>query len=117
MEIKQNMRNDLFKRQELVFELEANKNPSFEDVRIKISEDLKKPEGNVDVLSVHGKFGKNVFIIKANVYDSQDDKEKSVSMRKTQKQRKAERKAAEEAKKKAEEEAKSEAKPVEEVKE
>lgn len=107
MEVKHTMKNDLFKRQELVMELEADKNPSFEEARKRISENVKKSEENIDVLSVHGKFGRNIFIITANVYDSREDKEKAVAMRKTQKQRETEKKEAEEAKKKAAEDAKT----------
>jgi len=102
------MKNDLFKRQEIVLELEAGKTPSFAEAKQKIAEEFKHNEENIDVLSVHGRFGKNVFVIKANIYDSKTSLEKAVEMRKSQKQKQAEKKAVEEAKK-AEEEAKKKA--------
>ncbi len=107
MEVKQNMKNEMFKRQELTMELEADKTPSFAEAKQKVAEQVKEPCENVDVLGVHGKFGKNVFIINANIYDSKNELEKAVEMRKTQKQRIAEKNAVEEVKKKAAEEKKT----------
>jgi ribosomal protein S24E len=105
MEIKQNIHNKMIGRQEILIELESEKNPSFAEAKLKIAEEFKKPEENIDVLKVEGKFGKNVFLINANIYDSKSGLESSVEMRKTQKQRVAEKKAIEDAKK-AEAEAK-----------
>jgi ribosomal protein S24E len=92
MEIKSDIRNDLFKRNEIKAELEAEKNPSFDEVRKMLSEQLKKPEENIDVYGIKGGFGKSKFIIKAEVYDSKEDLEKAKS--KTQKQRKKEKEDA-----------------------
>ena len=110
MEIKNQIRNDMFKRQEVSLVLEAEKNPGFNECRKLISEKFSKPEENVDVYGIQGKFGKNTFLIKAYVYDSKEDLQKAVQ--KTGKQREAEKKAEEEKikaeaeAKKAEEEAK-----------
>ncbi|MDD5193149.1 MAG: hypothetical protein PHF67_01040 [Candidatus Nanoarchaeia archaeon] len=103
MEIKKNTKNELFKRYEVSIILESDKNPSFSEVKKKLSEKFSKPEDSIDVYNIKGKFGRNTFLIKAYVYDSKADFEKAVQ--KTKKQRDAEKKAAEEAKK-AEEEAK-----------
>ena len=108
MEVKNNMKNDMFKRHEFLFELEASKTPSFAEAKTRVAEELNKDEENVDVLNVYGKFGKNVFVIKANVYDSKEGLNKALLLRKTQKQKVADKKAAEEAKK-AEAEAKKNA--------
>ena len=108
MEIKQDIKNDLFKRQEITGELESEKNPSFEEVQRFIAEKLGKPEENVEVLNIHGGFGKDIFHIDAYVYDSKEDLEKAEQ--KTQKQRKAE---SEEAKKSSEETNKTEETSVE----
>jgi ribosomal protein S24E len=97
MEAKKNMRNEMFNREEIIFDLESGKTPSFSEVKKKISEDYSKPEENIDVFNIKGNFGKNVFSIHAYVYDSKQDLEKAVQ--KTKKQRDAEKKAAEEAKK------------------
>jgi len=122
MEIKQDIRNELFKRNEIVLELEAEKNPSFKEVKKQLAEELSKPEENIDVYSVKGKFGKKLFVAMASIYDSKEDLEKMIELRKTQKQKKDDVKAVEEAKK-AEAEAKAAAdtkvaeEKVEEVKE
>lgn len=102
METKKNIRNALIKRQELIFEIESEKNPTFEDMKKKVSEEFLKPEENIEVYNIKGSFGKRIFEIKANIYDSKEDLRKMLALKKTQKQRKTE----EEEKKKAEEEAK-----------
>ena len=83
-------RNELFGRQEAVFELESDSNPSYDDVRKKISEIKKKPEDNIDVFSVKGRFGSKNFVINAFVYDSADKKNEMVELKKTKKKRKKE---------------------------
>lgn len=103
MEVKKQIRNDMFKRQEVSLVLEAEKNPGFDECRKLISEKFSKPEENIDVYGVKGSFGSNSFIVRAYVYDSKEDLLKAVQ--KTGKQIEAERKAEEE-KKKAEAEAK-----------
>ena len=108
MEVTKQIRNDVFKRQEVVLELEADKNPSFAETRTKLAEKFKKPEENIDVYSIQGKFGKNVFVISANIYDSKEELGKILQLKKTQKTRIAEKKDVEDAKK-AEVEAKKKA--------
>jgi|TARA_B100001971_G_C17863787_1_gene369631 ribosomal protein S24E len=102
MEITSDIRNDLFKRNEIKASLEAEKNPGFDEVRKMISEQTKKPEEGIDVYGIKGNFGSNSFVIKVNVYDSKEDKDKAKQL--TQKQRKT----AEEEAKKPKEEAKPE---------
>ena len=101
MEIKSDIRNELFKRNEINAEVEAEKNLSFDEARKMISEQTKKPEESIDVYNVKGNFGSHNFVISANVYDSANDLKKAEQ--KTQKQRKAE--------------AEEKGKPVEEKKE
>ena len=103
MEIKKDFRNELFKRKEVSFVIQSGKNPSFAEMKTKISEHFKKPEEAIDVFNVNGKFGRDTFLVKAYVYDSKEDFEKAIQ--KSRKQRKAEKKAEEE-KKKAEAESK-----------
>lgn len=111
MNIIKNIKNESLRRQELLFKIESEKGPSFSEMKQKISEKFSKPEENIDVYGVKGSFGKNVFEVSANVYDSKKDLEQAIEMKKTQKQRKAEKKAAEEnaSSAAAEEKAKSEA--------
>lgn len=103
MNIKKNIRNELFNRTEMSAVVEAEKNPSFDEMRKEIAKEFSSSEDKIDVYNVKGKFGRNSFLVKANIYDSEDDLKKS--MRKTKKQRREEAKAIEEAKK-AEAEAK-----------
>jgi ribosomal protein S24E len=109
MELKKQIRNELLKRQEISFIAEAAKNPGFDEMRKKISDELKKPEENIEVYEIQGKFGRNTFLIKANIYDSKEGLDKAIVMKKTQKQKVAEKKAAEDAAKAAAEEAKKKA--------
>lgn len=112
MEIKKEIDNGLLKRKEIIFLIDSDKNPSFSDMKKLISEKFSKPEENIDVYNIKGKFGRKTFLVKAFVYDSKEALEKAVH--KSRKQRREEKKAlfdakkAEaEAKKKAEEEAKA----------
>ena len=111
MEIKSDIRNELFKRNEIEAELESEKNPGFVEVKKMISEQIKKPEEQIDVYNIKGNFGSKLFKISANIYDSVEDLNKAEQ--KTQKQRKKEK---EEAAKAKGEEAKTEEKPAEEEK-
>jgi len=99
MNTKQDIRNELFKRQELIVELEGDKNPGFDEARKLIAEQLKKPEENIDVYEIQGKFGKHVFEIGAYAYDSKEELEKMKNLRKTKKQRKADAEAKAESEK------------------
>jgi len=90
MEIKIDNRNELFKRQEIVLELESDKNPSFEETKKKLAEKFSKPEENIDVYRIKGNFGKNKFKIEVNIYDSREDLENIKKLERTSKQRKEE---------------------------
>jgi len=88
MKIETNTRNELFKRNEIIFKLDAEKTPSFEEMRKMISEEVKKPEENINVYNIKGKFGLKQFNVHVHVYDSKEDLKKAEQ--KTQKQRKGE---------------------------
>jgi ribosomal protein S24E len=94
MEILENTRNELFKRNEIVALVESEKNPDFSEMKKQISEQTKKPEENIDVHNIKGGFGSKNFKINAEVYDSKEDLEKNKV--KTKKQRDAEAKGVEE---------------------
>jgi len=116
MELKKDIKNTLMKRHEVSFIVEAEKNPSFSEMKQKISSEMKKPEENIDVYGIQGKFGRGTFLIKAYVYDSKEDYDAIKILSKTKKMRTTEKeeakKAIEEAKK-----AKEEAKAAKEKKE
>ena len=88
MNIKQDIRNELFKRQELLIELSSDKNPSFFEVKKQLAEKLSKPEENIEISKIKGIFGKRAFKIEACIYDSREDLEKIKKLQLTSKQRK-----------------------------
>ena len=69
--------NILLGREELRFILKTSKTPSFADVLKIISEHVKKPEETIFVDGIKGKFGRESFLVKAYVYKSKEDKEKT----------------------------------------
>ncbi len=79
-------KNELIKRRELVLEMESEKNPRFEDVKKMLTE--KFSNENIDVYSIKGSFGKKIFIIKANIYDSKEDLVNMKNLEITRKQKK-----------------------------
>ena len=99
MEIKKDFKNELLKRQELVIVVEAEKNPSFDEIRKKISEKFSKPEEVIDVCNIKGSFGSKEFTIEAHIYESKDELAKIINMRKSKKQKEKDAKAKEDAEK------------------
>ena len=69
--------NILLGREELRFIIKTNKTPSFADVLKLIAEQTKKPEENIFVEGIKGKFGRESFLIKAYAYKTKEDKEKN----------------------------------------
>ena len=96
MDVKIDIKNELFKRQELVLELEWDKNPGFAEVRKQIAEKLGNPEENIDVLKVEGNFGQKRFDVEAYVYDSKEDLDAIKQLSQTKKQRDEVKKSVEE---------------------
>ena len=92
--------NALFFRKEIVLEIEADITPSKDKIMEIISERFKSDKNLVRVRKVDSKFGSNLFVVFADLYNSKESFEKVV------KRTKQELKALEEAKK-ALEEAKS----------
>lgn len=113
MEIQKDIRNELLKRQEVSIIIESDKNPGFSEMSKKISEELKKPLGCIEVYNVKGKFGRNTFLIKANIYDSPEILNNMKEMAKTKKQKDTDKKSIEDAAKAAAEAKKAEEKPAE----
>ena len=107
MEVKTEKRNDVLKRQELSLEIESETNPTFSDIKKQLAEQFSKSEENVNVYSIKGSFGKNSFLIKADIYDLKEDLEIIKSLELSKKQRKeaddAAKKTKEEGEKAAEE--------------
>ena len=70
MEVKKNIKNDLFGRKEIEIILTAEKTPSFAEISKMLSEHFKAAEDEIMVENVKGMFGRNTFLIKACIYDS-----------------------------------------------
>lgn len=86
MELKSDIRNELIKRRELVFNFDGT-GISFGEARKQIAEKIKKDEGLVDVYNIIGKFGRHRFEISADVYDSEKDLEIMKKMRMSKKKK------------------------------
>lgn len=95
--LKQN-KNVFMHREEILIDIEANINPSFEQVK----EIIGKDKDLVVVKSIHGNFGSHSFIAEVFVYDSKENKENIETI-----PRKIRLKLAEEMKKQAEAKASS----------
>ena len=87
MEVIKDIRNELFKRRELVLEVESNKNPGFQETKNKISKELGFPEENADVYCIKGSFGSHKFIVNANIYDSKEILDNMKKLEVTRKQK------------------------------
>ena len=103
MDIKSDTKNELFKRQELILEVEGDKNPGFAEVRKQIAEEIGKPEENIEVRKVEGSFGQNKFHVEAYVYDSKENLDSMVKLSRTKKERDEAKKPVEDEVKPAEE--------------
>ena len=77
MEIKKDIKNALMKRRELKFVVEAEKNPSFEEISKLTAEHFKSNEDQILVERIKGRFGRKTFLIDASIYDTQELKEEA----------------------------------------
>jgi len=68
--------NPLFNRKEIEFNSRAEVTPSKQEVQKLISEKLSAPIEAIKLKGIHGKFGSKNFTIKANIYNSIEDKER-----------------------------------------
>ena len=85
--------NPLFNRKEIEASISAEVTPDKQAVRKLISEKLSAIPEAIKLKGIHGKFGSKNFTIRANVYDSIEDKEKIEP--KSKKEKEEEKKAAE----------------------
>ncbi len=87
--------NLLFNRKEIEASVGAEVTPRRQEIKELISEKLSIPPEVIKLKGIHGKFGSKNFTIKANVYNSIEDKEKIEP--KSKKEKEEEKKAAEQA--------------------
>lgn len=76
MKIIEDKQNPLLERKEIRMIIKAEKNPTMQEASKKVAEQFKAIEENIVIKQVKGKFGRNTFLISANIYNSQEDKEK-----------------------------------------
>ena len=93
--------NRLLNRAEVVVNIESNTTPSKEEVKKKISHEFKKPEENIVIESIYGKFGSHNFKIEVKIYDDAESllRYETVSRKDRKKMAEEEKKARESAKK------------------
>jgi len=68
-------KNPLFDRKKIEVELEAETTPSREDILILLSKKFSTEKENIKIKSILGKFGSRIFTIKANIYNSKQEKD------------------------------------------
>lgn len=98
-------KNALFKRNEVTAQVSEQVVPSKEVVREELASKLSVDKELIEILGINGKFGSQVFTVNAHIYE--DNENMQATILKSKKQRDAEKKAIEDAKKAAEEEAKA----------
>ena len=79
LEIISEKENHLFNRREIQLNIKAETTPNRENVRKLISEKFSTPVENIKIKKILGKFGSKIFIITANIYASEEDKNKTES--------------------------------------
>jgi len=76
MEVIQQTRNELLKRNEIKGIVTSSGNFGFENAMKTVAEKLKAAEENIVLKNVKSKFGRDTFLIEALIYDSKEDREK-----------------------------------------
>lgn len=77
MKIQEEKENFLLKRKEIIGNLEAAKTPSFEEAKEEVSKATKADKELIVIKKVDGDYGSKTFSVKAFVYSSKEDKEKT----------------------------------------
>lgn len=87
MELKSEIVNELLKRKEVVLNFQG-KGISFDEARKEIAKKFDIDEELIDVYNIIGKFGKHIFEILADIYDSKLDLELMRKVRMSKKKKK-----------------------------
>ena len=90
MEVINEKENKLFNRKEIQINVEAEVTPSHEESKKLISEKFSTQPENIRIKKIAGKFGSKVFEISANIYSSEEEKNKIEIFSKKQKEKLAE---------------------------
>ena len=84
--------NELLKRRELILNFEG-KGISFEEAKKEIAKKFKIEEELIDVYNIIGKFGRHIFEVLADIYNSKEDLEIMKKMRMSKKKKELEESA------------------------
>ncbi len=79
--------NPLFNRKEIQINVEAEITPSHEEAKKLISEKFSTQPEKIRIKKIAGKFGSKVFEISANIYSSEEEKNKTEIFSKKEKER------------------------------
>ena len=79
-------RNDLLKRKEVLFSINADTNPGSVKMQQECAHHFKVEAENVVVKKLWNNFGSKEFFIEAFIYDSIDDKQKIEAKQKSKKE-------------------------------
>ena len=74
MELIQDKPNELFNRREIKMIVQSGKNLSFPETEKIISEHFKVSPDCIVIKKIKGKFGRDTFLISANIYKNEEDK-------------------------------------------
>ncbi len=85
IKITETKENPVVGRKELKLEMESPINPTRDEVRKFVASEMKTSEDCVKILDIKGSFGVNKFDVRANVYSSREDMEKTENIRKRDK--------------------------------
>lgn len=78
--------NFLLNRKEMRFVAESDKTPSLQEAMVIVSSNTKASPDVIAIKLVKGKFGRNTFLIEANVYKNKEDRDKFEPKKKEKKQ-------------------------------
>jgi len=68
--------NPFFAREEIKLVATFAKNPSFDEAAGLVASETKSNKENILVREIKGKFGRNTFLVKSEVYKKKEDRDK-----------------------------------------
>lgn len=71
--------NPFFAREEVKIIGEFAKNPSFDEATELVAKEVKGDKEKIIVRGIKGKFGRNTFLIKAEIYANKEDRDKQAA--------------------------------------
>ncbi len=75
MKVVKEVKNDLLKRKEVQILVESSGNPGLASSLKTVADKFKVSEDLVAVKQLKGKFGRDTFLIKANIYETKQNKD------------------------------------------